>query len=85
MSDIFILVLLTSPFNFLCWSYSQIPVLCDSSLDLVVEVFDANGRVFDNFTSLNLQWHSSNQELLPLSYPQLHHNGKKGWWTRQTS
>jgi len=43
-----------------------------------VEVYDGEGRAFDNFTSLHLQWHSSDQELLPLSYPQLRHHGNKG-------
>ena len=54
----------------------QFPVLSGRSLDIELTVFDEEGRPFDNFTSLNLKWESSDTKIVqsPLA-GDLHHHG----------
>ena len=42
----------------------QFPVMSGHSLDVDLTVFDREGRPFDNFTSLNLKWGSSDTKVM---------------------
>ena len=60
-------------------SLPQFPVLCGEYLDLEVQMFDEKARPFDNFTSFEFQWETSDTELLPLPHPlEMDHQGPRG-------